>query len=192
MQFSRRQAVPVNALEMQLVSAVQRFNTLQRRADEGRNPQALISKTLAELGTALEELRVTQEQLIESRLRMEQLQGTVAQQYERYRLLFDEMPDAYLVTNANAAILEVNKAGAELFNVSRRFLVGKTMSVFVCEDRARFIAVCETTATESGSLDLQLRIRPRERAPVEVSARVSAENGSLRWVLRPLTSQNPV
>jgi PAS domain S-box-containing protein len=180
--------VALDSLELQLASALQRYNNLQRRAETQREPANLLTKTLAELGTALEEVRVAQEQLIESRTRMEQLQLELRKQYDRYWKLFDAMPEAYVVTKPDSTILEVNKAAAQLFNVSQRFLIGKTLSVFVCEERGRFLAASTRAASETAAMELTLKLRPRERAPLAVEARVSGDADGLRWVLRPAAS----
>jgi PAS domain-containing protein len=95
------------------------------------------------------------------------------------------MPEAYVVTKGDSTILEVNKAAAQLFNVSQRFLIGKPLSVFVCEDRAQFLATSARVAGDNSAVELVVKLRPRERAPLVVSARLSGEAGSLRWVLRP-------
>src|SRR5262249_25905896 len=138
--YSSGTTMAIDALELQLASALQRYHTLQRRAEtQQKDPGALTTRTLAELGTALEEIRVAQEQIVENRRRMESLQAELATQAAKYWELFDEMPDAYVVTRPDTTILEVNRAAAELFNVSQRFLVGKTLSVFICEDRGRFL-----------------------------------------------------
>ena len=177
-----------DSLELQLASALQRYNNLQRRAETQRDPSALASKTLAELGTALEELRVAQEQLLDSRSRMEQLQAELHRQYEKYWQLFDEMPDAYIVTKPDSTIVEVNKAAARLLNVSQRFLLGKTLSVFVCEERGQFLTACTHSAAGGPASDLMLKLRPRERAPMSASARVTGDESALRWVIRPRTA----
>jgi len=178
----------IDSLELQLASALQRYDTLQRRASTQRESGATLTKTLAELGTALEELRVAQEQLIENRGRMEQLQVELHRQYEKYWQLFDEMPEAYVVTKGDTTILEANKAAGQLFNVSQRFLVGKTLSVFVCEDRPRFLAASTEAASALGPQEWVVKLRPRERAPLPVAVRVSGDSTALRWVLRPVPS----
>jgi len=176
----------LDSLELQLASALQRYNALQRRADARREPAAVLAKTLAELGTALEEVRVAQEQLIESRAHIERLQDELRREADKYWRLFDSMPDAYVVTRPDSTILEVNRAAAQLFNVSQRFLVGKTLSVFVCEDRTRFLVATERAAAQDGPHDMTLKLRPRERAPLSVEARVSGgDSQTLRWLLRP-------
>jgi len=108
----------LDALELQLASARQRFLTLQRRAttDSGTSSK-VVMRALKELEEALEELRVAQENLLDGRRRMEELQGQLIQQQQRYWQLFDEMPQAYLVTRDDTTIVEANRAAAELLNV---------------------------------------------------------------------------
>jgi PAS domain S-box-containing protein len=182
-----RKGIPValDSLELQLASAVQRFNQLQRRAETNKEPISLLARSLAELSTALEEVRVAQEQIVEGRARMEQLQEDLRRQAERYWQLFDDIPQPYVVTKPTSAIIEANKAAAELFNVSQRFLVGKTLSVFVCEERTSFLDKCAQVAAEGTVAEFSLKIRPRERAPRTVGVRVQGDASSLRWLLRP-------
>lgn len=179
----------VDGLELQLASALQRFNTLQRRAEtQFKDPGSLVKRALGELSTALEEVRVAQEQIIENRRRTEELQAELADQAAKYWELFDEMPDAYVVTRPDTTIAEVNRAAAGLLNVSQRFLVGKTLSVFVCEDRAQFLEESDRLAHEKGIAELQIKVRPRERAPLVISARVRGDGQTLRWILREAPS----
>ena len=49
--------MPLDALELQLAAATQRFNTLKRRAESPKEPSLLLTRSLAELSTALEEVR---------------------------------------------------------------------------------------------------------------------------------------
>jgi PAS domain-containing protein len=178
--------VALDSLELQLASALQRYSTLSRRAEAQREPSTLLSKTLAELGTALEQVRVAQEQLIEARTRMEQLQQELRRQHEKYWQLFDDMTEPYVVSRPDSTILEVNKAAAHLLNVSQRFLVGKALSVFVCEDRGAFLSASARAATAADVMELTVKLRPRERAPLTVHARVVGGVDGLRWVLRPV------
>jgi PAS domain S-box-containing protein len=183
--------VTIDVLEMQLVSAVQRLTTLQRRAAADRDHSRLLDRALKELEAALEEVRVAQEQIVENTQRMEHLQVELTRQYEKYWELFDEMPQPYVVTRPDSTITEVNRAAAELFNVSQRFLVGKALSVFVCEDRSRFLNESLRVAREARSQELGFKLRPRERAPLDVTARVSGDASALRWVLRPHDATTP-
>jgi len=175
--------VSIDSLELQLASAVQRFHALQRRAATPRDPGSLLTRSLEELSTALEEIRVAQEQIVENRARTEALQEELRRQNERYWQLFDEMPQPYVVTKPDTTIVEVNKAASELFNVSQRFLVGKTLSVFVCEDRTGFLTRIGRMVDERSTSEFDVKLRPRERAPQHVHARVKADNQMIRWLL---------
>lgn len=180
----------IDSLELQLASALQTLNTLQRRADTTREPAVVLAKALAELGTALEEVRVAQEQLIENRNSMEELHRQLRVQSEKYWELFDAMPEAYVVTRSDSTITEVNKAAARLLNVSQRFLAGKPLSVFVCENRAEFLASGLRAAADGATFDLTLKLRPRERAPLTVRATASGSGEFVRWILRSLASDS--
>ena len=98
--------------------------------------------------------------------------------------MFDELPDPYVVTKPDSTIVEVNKAASAMLNVSQRFLVGKTLSVFVCEDRNAFLQASARVAGDGSTAELVLKLRPRERAPLEITARVSGDATTLRWLLR--------
>lgn len=178
----------VDAFELRLVSALQRFHALQRRAETRGDHATLLTRALEELGSALEELRLAQEHILDQRHRIEELQAQQRDQQAKYWELFDEMPDPSVVTKPDTTILEVNRAAADLFNVSQRHLVGKTLSVFVCEDRARFLEESGRLVQKQDAADLQLRLRPRERAPLAVRVRVRGDGGHLRWILRAVGS----
>jgi two-component system sensor histidine kinase VicK len=178
--------VSVDSLELQLASAQQRLATLQRRASAESVESKLLPRALKEAENLLEELRVAQEQLVEARQRLEDVQAELTKQYEKYWELFDQMPDAYLVTKLDSSIVEANRAAAELFNVSQRFLIGKPLSVFVCQDRSGFLRTLESMGEQTHATELPFRLRPRERAPLDVSASVRADGAAIRWVVRPV------
>jgi PAS domain-containing protein len=182
----------IDVLELQLVSALQRFASLQRRAASDQEHAKLLGRSLQELEGALEEVRVAQEQLVEGRHRLEATQAELLKERERYWQLFDEMPQAYVVTEPSSVITEVNRAAAQLFNVSQRFLVGKAMSVFVCEDRTGFLSAITRLSSDGRSGELSFKLRPRERAPLDVIATVGADRTGLRWVLRPVAASDQV
>ena len=180
--------MPLDALQLQLTSAFQRFQSLQRRIPPDGGTK-LVASIFKELENALEEVRVAQEQLVESRNRMEALQSELTRQCQKYWELFDEMPQPYVVTKADSTILEVNRAASELFNVSQRFLVGKTLSVFVGDDRVRWLGEVRRVAETHQNLELAFRLRPRERAIVHVRARIAAQDSALRWVIMPAVEE---
>jgi two-component system, OmpR family, sensor histidine kinase VicK len=186
---SEERTVSVDSLELQLASAEQRLATLQRRASAESIESKLLPRALKEAENLLEELRVAQEQLVEARQRLEDTQAELTKQYEKYWELFDEMPDAYVVTKPDSSIVEANRAAAELFNVSQRFLVGKPLSVFVCQNRSEFLQSLPALGEQDGPTEMSFRLRPRERAPLDVAATVRGDAGSIRWVVRAVDAK---
>jgi PAS domain-containing protein len=174
----------IDVLELQIVSALQRFTTLQRHVSDSGEPSKLLVRSIKELEGALDTLRSAQEQLVDSRLRLEQMQLELSRERDRYWTLFDEMPQPYVLTRSDTLIVEANRAASDLLNVSQRFLVGKALSVFVCEERARFLAEAARASSEPEPREIALKLRPRERAPVSVTARVSGGDSGLRWLLK--------
>jgi PAS domain S-box-containing protein len=188
--------VSVDSLQQQITTAVGRLSMLQRRVEtHSAEPPKLLRQALQQLETVLEELQVAQDQLIESRRALELAREELQRERDKYWQLFDSAPEAYLVTGAQSEILEANKAAAELLNISQRFLTGKVLSVFVADERARFVMQTVHLAQAGGSADWMLKLRPRERAPIEVAARVVSGGrdgeGTLRWMLRPVDGQVP-
>ena len=178
----------IDVLELQLVSALQRFSTLQRHASDGGDHLKLLGRSLHELEALLETLRGTQQQLVENRARIEQLQGELSREREKYWRLFNEVPQALIITRSDTLITEANRAASELLNVSQRFLVGKALSVFVCEDRTRFLLDAARMTSEPAPVDMTLKVRPRERAPLVVTATVTGDDSGLRWLIQPSTA----
>lgn len=175
----------VDALELRLVSMIQRFQALQQRAETQRDKGTLLTRALGELGAALEQLRMAQDHIVEQRRQIEALQAQLRDQQAKYWDLFDEIPNPSVVTTPDTTILEVNRAAGELLNVSQRHLVGKTFSVFVCEDRTRILEESRRLTQKEDSTDLQLKLRPRERMPLAVRARVRGDGAHLLWILQP-------
>src|SRR5712691_2171565 len=98
-----------------------------------------LGQVLEHLSNALEELRVTREELHQQNEELIAAQQTLEAERQRYRELFEFAPDGYLVTNASGIIQEANHAAAALFSVSRYFLLGAPLTLFVFkEDRKSF------------------------------------------------------
>jgi PAS domain-containing protein len=172
---------------LQIASAIRRAEALRARvAGEPRDKAQLFDRALRELDQSLEELRTLHEQVLDQVDRTDALRHELISEREKYWRLFNLLPDPCLLTKEDSAILEANRAASELFNISQRFLVGKVLSVFVCEERTRFLRQVAAIARDGGYVDLTLRLRPRERAPLAVSATVSIDaESTLRWLLRP-------
>jgi PAS domain S-box-containing protein len=119
----------------------------------------------------LHELQVHQVELSMQHEQMEQSRAEVAESLERYIERFDFAPVGYFTVEPDGGIVEANMAGAELFEVDRAELPGRSLESLVAADsRAALRAVlsrlrkngptetCEVYAGPAG--------RPRRRLQV--------------------------
>jgi PAS domain S-box-containing protein len=185
----------VNAVERELEAVRQQLAALSRRARPGQEEPGLV-EVLDRLAAALEglqqlseNLRVENEELFETR-------QTVEVERERYVRLFEFAPDGYLVTNLVGVIQETNRAAAALFQVSRDFLLGKPLVIYVAaEEHTVFLARLAQLPTErevhGWEVSLQLRTGERIHASVNVAAlrAVGSSPASLHWMIRDISAQ---
>lgn len=155
---------------------------------KSEHSSSLITDSVRALELALEDLRAAQQALLVRRETLESTRALVQTEREMYWQLFDALPEPYLVTRADSVIMDANRAAAELLNISQRFLSGKALSIFVCRDRARFLSDAAHVAANGEPAVLKFAVRPRERAPFDVVARVGfregAEGVELHWKLQ--------
>jgi two-component system, OmpR family, sensor histidine kinase VicK len=161
----------------------------------------LVAAVFHELHLALEELSDAQQALVTQR--------------QRYQELFEEVADAYLVTDPRGLIQEANSAATNLFNISKSFLVGKPLEIYVVEkDQIAFhlkltelgessspgkdAARTETLRDRSQTLkwktqEWEVSLRPRHKTPIIAGVNVAAIRNQqskligLRWLLRDLS-----
>ena len=160
---------------------------LHRRLAGADEP--VLAEALAELGTALEELRVSEEQFRAD----DAYVTTVQSDRERYRALFEETPAAYLVTDRDGLVQRANLRASALLGVNRQWLVGKPLASFLqLEDRKSFRQGLLRPGSVDGEWDL--RLQPRQGTSIRVHATTATlpdsdgGAGMLAWLLRELPS----
>ncbi len=150
----------------------------------------IVQESLIHLASTLEELRVSEEELRSQADTLAESRSDLEAELRRYRDLFRQAPDAYLATDAEGVIREVNQAAATLLGARTEYLAGKPLAVFVHEeDRMGFrrqLAWVRETGKVAG---WQLRLVSRAGATLRLEASVSAARESdgvaeLRWILR--------
>ena len=97
--------------------------------------------------------------------------------------LFDHLPIAAIETDATGLILAANRAAGLLLNVSTRYLANRVLMHFA-EDRAAFITLLNALPMAQSERGQVLRLRPRERAPLNITATIlpSAPHEPSTWV----------
>jgi len=166
--------------------------------DVGQDSTSFVD-TLTQLGAALEELQVADEEL---RQQSEELQVAHAEgdvERRRYQELFDQAPDAYLVTDGYGKIKDANQAACRLFNLEQPTLRGKPLAVYVSPaDKKAFytliMATRKTRVRECSEISLQPRGHSSTQGiAVEASVIVAEHNPAdglritLRWLIRDIT-----
>jgi PAS domain S-box-containing protein len=122
----------------------------------------------------LHELQVHQVELSMQHEQMEQSRAEVAESLERYIERFDFAPVGYFTVEPDGGIVEGNVAGADLFEVDRAELTGRSLESLVAADsRAALRAVlsrlrkngptetCEVYAERSGQPRRRLQVMGR-------------------------------
>jgi PAS domain-containing protein len=154
------------------------------------------SDLIDEMTVRDEELRSTTDELREQIESLRRASALLERERSKYIDLFEQAPDAYIVTNMAGVIDEANLAAAALFRAEPSFLGGRTLITFVARQDTRsfrsFLHQLQALdpGRPAGPSRVVLRMRPRGHAVFVVFARVTlvaGDNGqpiALRWVLR--------
>lgn len=161
-------------------------------------PNSLLPIAFKELGTASEALQVAAEQLFQQTEELAAIRMQIEAQRQRYQELFEFMPNAYLVTDAQGKILEANRAAAMLLKVEPSFLPDKLLVSFIpLHDRAAFRSQLAQLHPSSWSHEWKLRLQPRKSDVFDAAVTVAPARDSqgrldtLRWIVRDVTVSKP-
>ncbi|MCC5634464.1 response regulator [Nostoc sp. CHAB 5844] len=87
---------------------------------------------------------------------------TIIAERQIYHDLFKLAPNAYLVTNADGIILEINYTAAALLNVFPSWLIGKSLINFVAKPEHQFfLSKLKQSLNEKSVQELEVSISPR-------------------------------
>jgi PAS domain S-box-containing protein len=126
-----------NTWSQQIDAMRRRVATLYRSASAAPTPHELLPVAFEELQTALEELQVMYDELCQQHDQMLATREQVDAQFQAYQALFVYAPVAYLVTSLNGTIRRANLAAAALFCSAERFMIGRSLALFVPEGARR-------------------------------------------------------
>lgn len=200
-------------LALQIQNMRKRVALLQSESELQKAQQdiGLVAEVFKEVYLALEELQIANEDLQQQNEELSNVQEALVAQRQRYQELFDEMPDAYLVTDTQGIIQEANSAASTLFNISKSFLVGKFLENFVLEkDRIAFhiklthlgVGVAprrHRQFPEWKTQEWEINLRPHNKTtPIIVAVKMAAvrnqqgELVGLRWLLRDVSESKRI
>ena len=154
---------------------------------------AELLKVNKELSVSLEEQTVFEEELRQQNEELLIAHEDAKLQQQRYEDLFEFAPDAYLVTDANGKIQEANRAASNLLGVSRKYLIGKPIFVFIAKPN------CQSFRTQLNLLerveDWECDIKPRKSTPMNATITMTSihhRSGKLvgkRLMIRDITEK---
>ncbi|HAJ60055.1 MAG TPA: hypothetical protein DCP31_12990 [Cyanobacteria bacterium UBA8543] len=189
----------LNDLTLQIEDMQERVTQLQQQAHlKPSQPQHLkiIVTALAELGLAIEELQITTEELQAKNEELAIAHQTIAAERQRYQQLFEEAPDAYLVTDALGVIVEANSAAATLLGSAPRYLVGRPLANFVPkEEREFFRTQLSQLSRGEGIFEWEVSFSSSKQPPVFTLVRVAIVRNnrdksiSFRWLIRDISQR---
>lgn len=108
-----------------------------------------------EMQANLEEIKAIEEELL-------QQNETIIAECQVYYDLFKFAPNAYLVTNAEGIILELNYTAAALLNVLPSLLIGKSLINFVAQqEHSLFLTKLKRSLNVKSVQELEVSIYPR-------------------------------
>jgi PAS domain S-box-containing protein len=114
----------------------------------------------------LHELQVHQVELAMQHEQMEQSRSEVAESLERYVERFDFAPVGYFTVEPDGRIVEGNLAGADLFEIDRTDLPGRSIESLVAADsRASLRAVLERLCKDGPSESCEVYAEPAGGGP---------------------------
>lgn len=162
-------------------------------------PDLLLPTAFKELGTASEELQVAAEELFQQTEELTAIRSQVEAERQRYKDLFEFLPNAYLVSDANGKIQEANRAAVTLLNVDPSYLLDKLLISFIPPpERRAFRTKLDQLHQCDWVQEWTVSLRPRNGDLFEASltaAPVRDHEGKMigvRWIARDITERKRV
>jgi PAS domain S-box-containing protein len=155
----------------------------------------LLPQALMELATISEILHLATEKLNQQNEELIQTQNLLQRERQRYYDLFEETPDAYLITDAIGKIQEVNHRASQLLNISQQSLLGKSIINFIApEGYESFICFLAQLSQYDTPRELLVRFQQHNGESFDgnlkvVPVRQQGKIIALRWLLRDATKQ---
>jgi PAS domain S-box-containing protein len=182
-----------SCLQEQIAAMRRRVTALYRNASAGLQQDDLLSMAFEELQNALEQLQAMQEELNRQHENVLTRSERAEVEFQFYKHLFTEAPVAYLITSPTGTIRQANQAAATLFSSPERFLVGRSLTLFVPEGerrpfRERLSEMAHSRETEVWTAHMQSWRGVAFRATLTTTVDVSplGRPTLIRWIIQKM------
>ncbi len=186
----------LDIFDQKFEQAQQRITQLAQRTEQDNVSKALLSHTLDELATALEEVHVLSEELSEQHGHLQTAHGEIMAERQQYFELFDLAPEGYIVTDAQGIIRHVNQTALTLVARRQRSLIGKPLGALIAQvDSQRFYTVLNQLNQGQIFPSLDLCLHSYQRPLIDASFTVApikdyrSQLKGFRWLFRDLTQE---
>ena len=185
----------MDALAQQVQAMQRRMSELYQQASYTQ-PSELLPKAFEELQYALEQLRSAEDILRDQRQELEAVRDACEQERQHTIDAFNGVPVAYLITRCDGTIRRVNQAATLFLNQPEKFLLGKSLGLFIPEgERRAFRAELPELEKLAQPEERVMRLQPQGSRPLDVCMTVGAGRDragrvvALHWLLRHAQSR---
>jgi PAS domain S-box-containing protein len=176
----------------QLDAMRRRVATLYRSAATEATPHDLLPVAFEELQTAFEELQSMHEEICLQHDHLLNTREQVDAEFQAYQDLFIHAPVAYLTTSLNGTIRQANLAAAALFFSAEKFMVGRSLALFVPEGERRMFRerLAELRNQSQHPQVWELRLQPWRGSGFQALLTIAVVRGPLgrptaiRWIVQ--------
>lgn len=187
----------LDEINQQTVNSLRRLNDLWQYVDALPTwQQQQLKEALAEHYCTLQQMEVALEKIRWQNAELTAARQVVEAERQRYQELFEFAPDAYIVTDSEAVILEANQIAGKLLNDFPDLLLGKSLILFVtAESRQDFDNKLSQLQSGEKLKEWEAQIQPQKLPPFPVVFRVGVVQNTygkvvgLRWLLQNITNR---
>jgi two-component system, cell cycle sensor histidine kinase and response regulator CckA len=180
----------IEGTQAQLTEIQENFAKGSLSRKQGKEAIEGFTFTLEELNVSIEELHAQHSELLTTRNALER-------ERERYHNLFELAPEAYIVTNLEGIILEVNNATKSLLKAELSGLLNKPLVLYVdSSSRAVFHSLLDgVLASEEKIENYELKMQSRQKESFSALLSVTIEpddrgqKTKLLWSIRDISDR---
>lgn len=184
-------------LSQQIQAMRQRMQLLYRSAHADTHQHELLPRAFDELDHALEELQTLETELYQQQAHLLETREHLEAERQTYQELFEFAPASYLITTPEGTIRRANQAATTLFESIEKFMIGRSLALFVPEsERRAFRAAILQLHTLEGTQEWETRMQPWGGPAFDAALSVAVVRGhlgrplSLRWIITKLSQGN--
>jgi len=181
-------------LSQQIQAMRQRMQLLYRSANGELHQQDLLPKAFEELDYALEELQTVEMEVYQQHQQLLDTREQLEAERQAYQELFEFAPVSYLITSPDGTIRRANQAAATLFTTIEKFMIGRSLALFVPEgERRAFRDQTLRLRALDGIQEWQTRMQPWDGPVFDAAISVDIVRGklghpmTLRWIIKKIS-----